>query len=235
MYKYVIGTSNDPYYNLAFEETLFQFTDEETIIFYLWQNENTIVVGKNQDVYTECRADEFMKNKGVIARRKSGGGAVYHDLGNLCFSIISRKSQVQLCDYRNLICRALIEFGIHAEYNGRNDLVIGEKKFSGNAVRDDGKIVCQHGTILINTSIKTMNRYLTPDVKKLERNGVRSVVSRVMNLSEISDNITVKDFGHACIDVFQMQQLSVEIDMEDVLVRMNKYADTEWIFGRKMI
>lgn len=224
----------NPYYNLAFEETLFEFADEETTVIFLWQNDNTIVIGRNQDVYEECNAEQFLEIGGKIARRKSGGGAVYHDLGNLCFSIISHKNNIGVCDYRRLIIRVLSLLGIQANYNGRNDLTVNGNKISGNAVYNSGEIVCQHGTILIASNVDKMNFYLTPDVKKLKRNGVKSVSARVANLSDISGNISVKDFCDAFISVWDMKPLTVNINKEIVNSKMGKYASKEWIYGGHM-
>lgn len=233
-YKYVIGDCKDPYYNLAYEESLFQFADEETTIIFLWQNENTIVIGRNQDAHTECKVDLFLQDKGRIARRKSGGGAVYHDLGNLCFSIISHKKNVQICDYKLLVLKILSLFRVQASFNGRNDLIINGKKFSGNAAYNNGNVTCQHGTILIDTDMKRMNYYLTPDTQKMERNGVKSVSSRVINLSECSKKISIESFCSAFVKVYDMVPLKDAIDEKIVGAKRNMYASKEWIFEGRM-
>ena len=199
MYKYICSENTSPYYNLALERSLFDFVDEDTVILYLWQNSHTIVIGKNQNAYAECKVDEFIKDGGTLARRPSGGGAVYHDLGNLNFSIICKESIAKEHTYQRIVKEALGYFGIVSEFNGRNDLTVDDKKFSGNAfyVKDD--VLCQHGTILINSDFKELSKYLTPDISKLERNHVKSVESRVVNLSEISDKITVESMKEAMI------------------------------------
>ena len=199
MYKYICSENTSPYYNLALERSLFDFVDEDTVILYLWQNSHTIVIGKNQNAYAECKVDEFIKDGGTLARRPSGGGAVYHDLGNLNFSIICKESIAKEHTYQRIVKEALSYFGIVSEFNGRNDLTVDDKKFSGNAfyVKDD--VLCQHGTILINSDFKELSKYLTPDISKLERNHVKSVESRVVNLSEISDKITVESMKEAMI------------------------------------
>lgn len=157
MYKYICSENTSPYYNLALERSLFDFVDEDTVILYLWQNSHTIVIGKNQNAYAECKVDEFIKDGGTLARRPSGGGAVYHDLGNLNFSIICKESIAKEHTYQRIVKEALGYFGIVSEFNGRNDLTVDDKKFSGNAfyVKDD--VLCQHGTILINSDFKELS------------------------------------------------------------------------------
>lgn len=230
IYEYIIGKKNNPYYNLAFEETLIEEANEERVIVYLWQNDNTIVIGRNQDPYAECKVEEFQKTGGSIARRKSGGGTVYHDMGNLCFSIISHENNEIFCDYRMMILRILEKNGLNATYNGRNDLVLEGKKFSGNAVYNKGKYVCQHGTILIHTDIEKMNYYITPNLEKLNRNGVKSVSSRVINLCEVKHDITCEGFCQEFISTFKMIPFSKEINEEKVLEKMKKYESHEWIY-----
>lgn len=206
-YFYVLSDSTDPYQNLAMEQALFQYADEDTAVLFLWQNDNTIVIGRNQDPYVECKAEEFLASGGRIARRRSGGGAVYHDLGNLNFSIICLERLAKKDEYQQLVTKALKTFGFAAEFNGRNDLLIRGKKFSGNAFYTDGKVLCQHGTILIHTDIEKMSYYLTPSTEKLARNHVRSVESRVVNLHDISENISVEAMRQAMIAVAKAELL----------------------------
>ena len=233
MYKYVCSENTSPYYNLALERSLFDFVDEDTVILYLWQNSHTIVIGKNQNAYAECKVDEFIGAGGTLARRPSGGGAVYHDLGNLNFSIICKESIAKEHTYQRIVKEALRFFGIVSEFNGRNDLTVDDKKFSGNAfyVKDD--VLCQHGTILINSDFKELSKYLTPDISKLERNHVKSVESRVVNLSEISDKITVESMKEAMIKATNAVRLGKAPTESKVEEYKKIFENDEWILEGK--
>ena len=233
MYKYICSENTSPYYNLALERSLFDFVDEDTVILYLWQNSHTIVIGKNQNAYAECKVDEFIGAGGTLARRLSGGGAVYHDLGNLNFSIICKESIAKEHTYQRIVKEALRFFGIVSEFNGRNDLTVDDKKFSGNAfyVKDD--VLCQHGTILINSDFKELSKYLTPDISKLERNHVKSVESRVVNLSEISDKITVESMKEAMIKATNAVRLEEEPTESKVEEYKKIFENDEWILEGK--
>ena len=233
MYKYICSENTSPYYNLALERSLFDFVDEDTVILYLWQNSHTIVIGKNQNAYAECKVDEFIKDGSSLARRPSGGGAVYHDLGNLNFSIICKESIAKEHTYQRIVKDALSYFGIVSEFNGRNDLTVDDKKFSGNAfyVKDD--VLCQHGTILINSDFKELSKYLTPDISKLERNHVKSVESRVVNLSEISDKITVESMKEAMIKATNAVRLEEEPTESKVEEYKKIFENDEWILEGK--
>ena len=233
MYKYICSENTSPYYNLALERSLFDFVDADTVILYLWQNSHTIVIGKNQNAYAECKVDEFIKDGGTLARRPSGGGAVYHDLGNLNFSIICNESIAKEHTYQRIVKEALSYFGIVSEFNGRNDLTVDGKKFSGNAfyVKDD--VLCQHGTILINSDFKELSKYLTPDISKLERNHVKSVESRVVNLSEISDKITVESMKEAMIKATNAVRIG-KVPTESKVEEYKKiFENDEWILEGK--
>lgn len=233
MYKYICSENTSPYYNLALERSLFDFVDEDTVILYLWQNSHTIVIGKNQNAYAECKVDEFIGAGGTLARRPSGGGAVYHDLGNLNFSIICKESIAKEHTYQRIVKEALSYFGIVSEFNGRNDLTVDDKKFSGNAfyVKDD--VLCQHGTILINSDFKELSKYLTPDISKLERNHVKSVESRVVNLSEISDQITVESMKEAMIKATNAVKLGKAPTESKVEEYKKIFENDEWILEGK--
>ena len=233
MYKYICSENTSPYYNLALERSLFDFVDEDMVILYLWQNSHTIVIGKNQNAYAECKVDEFIGAGGTLARRPSGGGAVYHDLGNLNFSIICNESIAKEHTYQRIVKEALRFFGIVSEFNGRNDLTVDGKKFSGNAfyVKDD--VLCQHGTILINSDFKELSKYLTPDISKLERNHVKSVESRVVNLSEISDKITVESMKEAMIKVTNAVRLGKAPTESKVEEYKKIFENDEWILEGK--
>lgn len=231
-FKYAESNTADPYRNLAFEEALLSLARPDEILIFLWQNENTIVVGRNQDAYRECKVNDFISSGGQVARRRSGGGAVYHDLGNLNFSIISHRKADY--GYQQLICSALDRFSIRAAFNGRNDMLVEGRKFSGNAVYMDGDLVCQHGTILINTDLGKMARFLTPEESKLDRNHIKSVSSRVVNLCEADRTITVERCKEAIIQAVKAMPFEIA-PKRDVVDRLEAfYRDETWIYsGRR--
>lgn len=230
-YKYFITSGTDPYANLAAERCLFEFANENTAILYLWQNDNTIVIGKNQDVYSECRADEFKTQGGRIVRRMSGGGAVYHDLGNLNFSIIAVRANDSERAYLELILRMAENLGIKAEFGGRNDVVCSGKKFSGSAVYDDSEKVCRHGTVLVRSDIEKMTYYLTPEREKLKRHGVESVRSRVMNLYEADPKITVEAVKKSFIEAACAEPLYEKINKQMLEEYTELFGSEKWIYG----
>lgn len=229
-YFYIISDTTDPYWNLAMEEALFEYADEETTILFLWQNDHTIVIGRNQDAYIECKVDQFLADGGQLARRRSGGGAVYHDLGNLNFSIICLEAAAKKTEYQQLVAKTLEYFGLEVLFNGRNDLLVFGKKFSGNAFYINGRVLCQHGTILVNTDIKKMSYYLIPNNEKLNRNNVKSVASRVVNLNSLSANVTVEQIQQAMIYTVKAKLLQAELEKKKIDRMMTFYKNKEWIF-----
>lgn len=229
--EYLLTDCTDPYRNLAVEQSLMKQVRKRSYILFLWQNEHTIVTGRNQDPYQECRAEEFRKSGGKIARRRSGGGAVYHDLGNLNFSILCHESDAEECAYQRIVGCALEQFGMTAEFNGRNDLLYQGRKFSGNAAYTENGILCRHGTILVDTEIGKMTYYLTPDQGKLDRNHVGSVASRVINLGNISKDITVDSLKTALIEVTLGSPSVEEPDGQTVETLAGFYRGEDWIYG----
>lgn len=232
-YEYLIGTEKNPYRNLAIEQELMDSVRGGTAFLFLWQNEDTIVLGRNQGAESECRIDEFLSTGGTIARRRSGGGAVYHDAGNLNFSIICLQSESEICQYQKIVKDALEVLGIAAEYNGRNDILVEGRKCSGNAVYEDGDALCQHGTLLVNTDIERMEVFLTPDKSKLDRNHVASISSRVINLCEIDSAISIEKAKMAFIQAVQAvpSVTSPEEDRLDELMAF--YGSRSWVYGGK--
>lgn len=230
-YKYYLSNSYNPYYNLAYENYLFDYVRDGEVILFLWQNENTIVLGKNQIIQNECNVDEFLEGNGNIARRMSGGGAVYHDLGNQNFSLISKSRDKDNVNFYEDISKALALLEIKTEFNGKNDILVNGKKFSGNAFYDNGMVYCQHGTLLVNSNIETMNFFLTPNKEKLERNGVKSVSSRVINLADISSDLSVDTVRKVIISATNAEPLELEIVEEELQKRINFFSNENWIYG----
>ena len=174
----------NPYRNLALEHHLMFRAGEGECILYLWQNRRTVVIGRNQNAWKECNTGLLEAEGGFLTRRLSGGGAVYHDLGNLNFTFCVRKPDYDVNRQLQVIVRALDLLGIHAQMTGRNDLTVDGKKFSGNAFYQSGNFCIHHGTIMIDVNRIEMERYLQVSAAKLKSKGVASVRLRVMNLIE---------------------------------------------------
>lgn len=184
--KFIRLHTTDPYYNLAVEEYLFLNSSDD--VFMLWQNDRTVVIGKNQNAYAELDVD-YAREQGIrVARRISGGGAVYHDIGNLNYTYISSKKGQGEIDFASF-CAPIIDFlrsvGVEAELSGRNDILVGDKKISGNAQHSANGRVLHHGTLLYDSDMSVLSSVLRSDPEKLKAKAIRSVSSRVMNLCSV--------------------------------------------------
>ena len=198
----IVSNQHDPYLNLAVETWLTDHQDRGMVTMYLWKNEQTVVIGLNQNPFAECDVKRLNEEGGHLMRRRTGGGAVYHDLGNLNFSFIADKSDYDVRKQQSVIQEALKPFGLEAEISGRNDLTCQGRKFSGNAFFNGPDNNLHHGTILIKTDGEKMQRYLTVNQAKLQKHGVKSVASRVVNLSELAD-ITSENIVEPLIQSFE--------------------------------
>ena len=197
-----VSPGTDPYENLALEQTLLERVWEGECILYLWQNARTVVIGRNQNPWKECRTALLAEEGGRLARRLSGGGAVFHDLGNLNFTFLMREEDYDLDRQLSVIelaCRCL---GIPAERSGRNDLLCGGRKFSGNAFYHHNGRAYHHGTLMVDVDLDMVPRYLSPSRAKLAAKGVDSVRSRVVNLREFNPELTVRQLSDALVAAF---------------------------------
>lgn len=227
---------SDPVQNLALESVLMELVHPEEMILYLWQNDNTIVIGKNQNIRKECQLERIRENGVHLVRRSSGGGAVYHDLGNLNFSFITKDENYDVKRQTEILCDALASFGIEAAVSGRNDVTVQGRKVSGNAYYHSHGVSLQHGTLLIDTDLTAMSRYLRPDPEKLKARGVDSVRSRVMNLKEVCPQIDPENARKAMIHAAEkeygcMPQPFERMDPSRLEMYIRRYGSEEWIFG----
>lgn len=240
----VINNSNNPYFNLALEEYFLKHKDIKEDILILWQNDNTIVVGKNQNTYEELNAEYVNDNNINVVRRLSGGGAVYHDLGNLNFTIIQPSSSDHKNDFSFFtkpIIECLNKLGADAAFSGRNDILLDGKKISGNSQYFCKDKLLHHGTLLFNSEMTVLTKALKVKKEKFESKGVKSVGSRVTNISDYIDkSISLERFKNMLVEtVFEYRKGEIknyeltDTDIEKIneLVK-NKYGTWEWNYGK---
>lgn len=200
---YHISKSFCPYHNLALEELLAKSVQDGEAIMYLWQNADTVVIGKHQNAYSECNYEIMKKDNISLARRKTGGGAVFHDDKNLNFTFINRKQDYDLKRNQNIICKAVESFGLDCQVSGRNDITYDGKKFSGNAFFNGKDFCIHHGTIMLDVDLTRLERYLNVDKSKLLNKGVASVRARVVNLKTVIPDINIERMQKALINSFE--------------------------------
>lgn len=235
------GECFDPYFNLAIEQHLLETVEDGCCILYLWQNQNTVVIGRNQNAWKECRTTLLEEEGGHLARRLSGGGAVFHDLGNLNFTFLVPTVDYDLDRQLDVIITACRTLGIKAKRSGRNDILANDRKFSGNAFYQNGSRSYHHGTLMVDADLERMGRYLNPSKAKLAAKGVDSVRSRVVNLRELCPGLSIPTLSQHIIAAFQqVYGLSMEtmtLDDMDCSVIKSLYRRNrswEWNYGRQL-
>ncbi|MDD2619927.1 MAG: lipoate--protein ligase [Syntrophomonadaceae bacterium] len=237
----IINPANDPYFNLALEEYAVKNLPASDNYFILWQNRPAVIIGRNQNTIEEINQDYIKEKNITVARRMSGGGAVYHDYGNLNFTLVVNENNdfANFAKFTRPVINTLKRLGIEAENNGRNDISIEGKKFSGNAQFKYKNRLMHHGTILFDTSIEEMVHALNPGAEKISSKGIKSVRSRVTNISEhLSVPVSIEKFKQILTEeVLREESNSAaynlsEYDMQAVnQSRDNKYSSWEWIYG----
>ena len=231
-----------PHVNLAAEEFLTTHAKEGEVSLMLWQNAPCVVIGKNQNPWRECNVERMKADGVTLVRRISGGGAVYHDVGNLNFTFIARDDLYDVARQTEVILQAVRLLGIDARKTGRNDLTIDERKFSGHAYYSHGGYNYHHGTIMIDVVADDLQKYLNVSADKLKSKGVSSVRSRVVNLKEHLPDITVEAVKTAMIMAFEMVyggeavegRFPVVTAYPDMTPLVIKYQSDEWTYGTKI-
>lgn len=233
------NTSTNAYFNLAMEEYFLKNTTED--VFMLWRNESAIIVGKNQNTLSEINYEYVKENNIKVVRRQSGGGAVFHDLGNINFTFISCNDN-SFSDFKRFtmpIIECLEDLNIHAEFSGRNDLLIDNQKFSGNAQYNYKNKVMHHGTLLFSSQINDLSSALKVKPSKFEGKGVKSVKSRVTNISNhLKKSMTVLEFKDYLMNFINNKdennhfyELS-DHDINEINKLVDeKYSTWHWNFG----
>ncbi len=259
--KVIYSNCHRPSFNLAFEDYIFRDMDPNCPVIFFWRNDQTIVIGRFQNPWKECHTENIHRDGIQLVRRQSGGGAVFQDLGNTNFTIMSSKNIYNKQKNFEIILRALQKFSIYGEVSGRNDLVIpgdSPRKFSGSAFKENQDRAFHHGTLLLNCNLHKLENYLNPHPKKLLAKGIHSVRSRVMNLSEISPGIHHEIVCNAILNEFlndhtfksvqtleddngrshfwDVEKVIVDDDFlkdapKEFLTYYQKYSSEEWIWG----
>lgn len=232
----VRATGTNPYQNLALERYLLETVAADQVVLYLWQNQNTVVIGRNQSALSECRIQQLEHDGGHLARRLSGGGAVFHDLGNLNFTFLLPSELFDEGRQTEVVLRAVQMLGIEAERTGRNDLLAGGAKFSGHAYYHTRGKSYHHGTLLVNVDAQKMAQYLNPSPLKLAAKGVASVKSRVCNLVDFVPGLTVQRMAQAMVAAFEdvygdtAQELQLGSEAQAVIADYaQEFASREWL------
>lgn len=238
--QFVVSNQTNPYWNIAVENYLLSLPETEVVTLYLWKNRRTVVIGQNQNPFSECNVEALEADGGYLMRRRTGGGAVYHDDGNINFSFIVPKALYDQTRQFRVIQRAVADFGIVAELSGRNDILTEGRKFSGNAFSKGKYQDLHHGTLLIKGNMEDLQRYLKPKPAKLQKHGVASVRSRVVNLSELNPEITSesivphlrKAFEAEYSECSEYSEYSEIIKKPEVRALYEQFASDEWRYGR---
>lgn len=237
-----MGTGYNPYENLALEEMLLTHVPKDSCILYLWQNQRTVVIGKNQNAWKECRVKELTEDGGYLARRLSGGGAVFHDLGNLNFTFLLNTPDYDLSRQLDVILQGVASLGIAAQKSGRNDVTTDDgRKFSGNAFYHHGGKSYHHGTLMLQVDKELVARYLNVSAAKLSSKGVDSVKSRVVNLVELKPGLTVDRMKDALVAALEQvyglpsQPFPMEmLDSAETAALTAHNASFDWRLGRNI-
>ncbi len=235
--------SKNPRFNLALEEYVFYNFDANNEYLILWQNEPSVIIGRNQNTIEEINA-KFIKDNNInVVRRMTGGGAVYHDLGNLNYTFIVSSDKDVISNFKKFtepVVSALAKLGVNAQFSGRNDITIDGKKFSGNAQHYANDRLLHHGTILFNSDLAVVQEALNVKIDKLQSKGVKSVRSRVTNVYPyLEEKITIEQFKDTLLRFIlndenykEKEYILTEADLAAVKTLMNeKYNTWEWNYG----
>lgn len=239
---YLESTSNDPAFNLALEQYVFDNMDRNHEYFMLWQNDNAVIVGKNQNTFGEVNQKSIENRNVSVIRRLSGGGAVYHDMGNLNFTFIMDAKDAGGLDIK-LFCEPvaalLRSLGVDAQVNGRNDITIEGKKFSGNSQYLKEGRVMHHGTIMFNSNLDTVAEVLNVAGDKFQSKAAKSVKSRVTNVKPyLKDEVTLQDFKKMLVEYISENEPMTEYAWTDAdmavveEIKKERYGTWQWNYGK---
>ncbi len=237
---YIENNSLNPYFNLALEEYILKILNLDDDVLMLWRDDNSIIVGKHQNTIEEIN-DEFVKENNIkIARRITGGGAVYHDLGNLNFSFILKDKNISTFEMKKFaipVVNALEKLNIFADISGRNDITIEGKKISGTAQAIHKNKILYHGTLLFDSDLSVVSNALNVKFDKIKSKGIKSVRSRVTNIKDyLKQDIDILEFKSIIKKYFFPYGVNEYIlSAEDLKkieeLRDNKFSTWDYIYG----
>lgn len=236
-FQFITHDYHDPYFNLASEEYFLK--QKDGFYLYLWINAPSVIVGVNQNAYKEVNLNYTENNKIKVVRRLTGGGAVYHDLNNVNYTVIApyHESENLYKEFSTPVIEYLSSLGLNAEFSGRNDILIDGKKISGNAQTVYNGRVMHHGTLLFNVDTSVLSSALNPSKIKMESKGIKSVRSRVVNIQDCLKNpLTVTEFMNGLAQKFLQTSEKYQLTEQDISaitkLRDEKYSTYEWNIGR---
>ena len=239
--RYLKNPSTNPYYNMAFDEYCLESLSIDEPVFYLWQNRPAVIVGFNQEVNTEVNLDYLKENGIELVRRVTGGGAVYHDLENLNYTIVGRSEDLErdYPEYASIMAKALQSLGVPATLSGRNDILVEGRKVSGFAKRVCKNRLMVHGTLMYNVDVDVLTHVLNPSTTKLQSKGIASVRSRVANLCDYLPEIPdIQTFSQRLEEILSNNYTDTEYQLTETdlanIQRLTdkKFATWEWNYGR---
>jgi lipoate-protein ligase A len=242
---FIDSNSTDPRYNLALEQFVFDQLPSDQSYLMLWQNHNTIVVGKHQNTREEINEAYVYEKQISVVRRLSGGGTVYHDMGNLNYTFITDdqyNDSFRFDVFTKPIIDTLAEIGIHAEFNSRNDITIKEQKFSGSAQYTKNGRVMHHGTLMFSSDLSQIPKALNPNKDKFQSKSTKSVRSRVCNISDhLQSPMTLNAFKSKLIahitktTKLALYTLNEQEEKQVKEIALNRYSSWDWVYGRSPI
>lgn len=230
--------TGDGWLNLARDGYFLENNKKGDVILYFYVNKNAVIIGRNQNAWKECSIANMDADGVQLVRRHSGGGAVFHDNGNLNFSFITDEKHYDLNRQMRVILNAVSKLGLKAELSGRNDITVDGKKFSGNAFSLAKGNRSHHGTILVNADLAKLSNYLCVSKEKMRSKGIDSVRARVCNICELSSGLTVEAMRRLVIESF-IEEYGAASEyvfdgtaLAEVEERRERLASWEWRFGK---
>lgn len=235
MFKFVVYENYNPHFNLASEEYLLK--NKEDYYIYVWKNAPSVIIGVNQNAYEEVNFSYLNSHDIKLARRITGGGAVYHDLDNVNYTIIAPLSSSENAykEFTTPVINYLNSIGVKAEFSGRNDIVVDGKKISGNAESVYKNRIMHHGTLLFKTDLEALTNVLKPNKFKTESKGIKSIRARVDNISSFTDISSTQFFRG--LQEYLSKGLEIFTFSNEDIKNINKlteekFATNDWVYGK---